>query len=76
MENNEVEKVVIDQVEYEVNSLSDKAKICVAQLKDLQNQINISRMRLDQLIASQNAFTRDLREEVLKKEDEPSKESK
>ena len=76
MENNEVEKVVIDEVEYEVNSLSDKAKICVAQLKDLQNQINISRMRLDQLIASQNAFTRDLREEVPKKEDEPSKESK
>ena len=76
MENNEVEKVVIDEVEYEVNSLSDRAKICVAQLKDLQNQINISRMRLDQLIASQNAFTRDLREEVPKKEDEPSKESK
>ena len=76
MENNEVEKVVIDEVEYEVNSLSDRAKICVAQLKDLQNQINISRMRLDQLIASQNAFTRDLRKEVPKKEDEPSKESK
>ena len=76
MENNEVEKVVIDEVEYEVNSLSDKAKVCIAQLKDLQNQINISRMRLDQLIASQNAFTIDLREEVPKKEDEPSKESK
>ena len=76
MENNEVEKVVIDEVEYEVNRLSDRAKICVAQLKDLQNQINISRMRLDQLIASQNAFTRDLREEVPKKEDESSKESK
>ena len=44
MENNEVEKVVIDDVEYEVNGLSDKAKISVAQLKDLQNQINISRM--------------------------------
>ena len=57
MENNEVEKVVIDEVEYEVNSLSDRAKICVAQLRDLQNQINISRMRLDQLLASQNAFT-------------------
>ena len=42
MENNEVEKVVIDEVEYEVNSLSDKAKICITQLKDLQNQINIS----------------------------------
>jgi len=76
MENNEVEKVVIDEVEYEVNSLSDKAKICITQLKDLQNQINISRMRLDQLIASQNAFTRDLREEVPKKENESSKESK
>ena len=76
MENNEVEKVVIDEVEYEVNSLSDRAKICVAQLKDLQNQINISRMRLDQLIASQNAFTRDLREDVPKKEQDSSKESK
>lgn len=76
MENNEVEKVVIDEVEYEVNSLSDRAKVSIAQLKDLQNQINISRMRLDQLIASQNAFTKDLREEVPKKEDEPSKESK
>ena len=42
MENNEVEKIVIDDVEYEVNSLSDRAKMCVAQLKDLQNQINIS----------------------------------
>ena len=76
MENNEVEKVVIGDVEYEVNGLSDKAKISVAQLKDLQNQINISRMRLDQLLASQSAFMRDLREEVPKKEDEPSKESK
>ena len=72
----EVEKVIIDEVEYEVNSLSDRAKMCVAQLRDLQNQINISRMRLDQLIASQNAFTRDLREEVPKKENESSKESK
>ena len=38
MENNEVEKVVIDEVEYEVNSLSDRAKVSIAQLKDLQNQ--------------------------------------
>ena len=45
MENNEVEKVIIDEVEYEVNSLSDRAKVCIAQLRDLQNQINISRMR-------------------------------
>ena len=76
MENNEVEKVVIDEVEYEVNSLSDRAKVCIAQRKALQNQINISRMRLDQLIASQNAFTRDLKEEVPKKEVEPRNESK
>jgi len=59
--------IKIDDKEYKIKNLSDVAKGCVNQLGDIQNQMNVAKLRLQQLEAAYSVFMGRLQGEVKEK---------
>ena len=58
------EKITIDGKEYEVESLSDNAKYCIAQIQNLNAQTEEQQFRLAQTAAAKQVFESTLIKEV------------
>ena len=61
---NEVQTISLNDKEYKVEDLSEKAKYLVSQVQDMQAQANQSRARLDQIQVGITGFTGMLQEEL------------
>jgi hypothetical protein len=61
---NEVQTISLNDKEYKVEDLSEKAKYLVSQVQDMQAQANQSRARLDQIQVGITGFTSLLQEEL------------
>jgi len=61
---NEVQTISLNDKEYKVENLSEKAKYLVSQVQDMQAQANQSRARLDQIQVGITGFTGLLQEEL------------
>jgi hypothetical protein len=61
---NAVQTISINDKEYKVDEISDRAKYLVAQVQDLQAQANQNRARLDQIEVGMRGFTGLLQEEL------------
>ena len=61
---NEVQTISLNDKEYKVDELSDKAKYLVSQVQDMQTQANQARARLDQIEVGIRGFTGLLQEEL------------
>jgi len=61
---NEVQTISMNDIEYKVDDLSDKAKYLVSQVQDMQAQGNQARARLDQIEVGIKGFTGLLQEEL------------
>ena len=61
---NEVQTISMNDKEYKVDDLSEKAKYLVSQVQDMQTQANQSRARLDQIEVGIRGFTGLLQEEL------------
>ena len=54
---NEVQTISMNDKEYKVDDLSDKAKYLVSQVQDMQTQANQTRAKLDQIEVGIRGFT-------------------
>ena len=61
---NEVQTISMNDKEYKVDELSDKAKYLVSQVQDMQTQGNQTRAKLDQIEVGIRGFTNLLQEEL------------
>ena len=61
---NEVQTISLNDKEYKVDELSEKAKYLVSQVQDMQTQANQARARLDQIEVGIRGFTGLLQEEL------------
>ena len=61
---NEVQTISMNDKEYKVEDLSDKAKYLVSQVQDMQTQANQTRAKLDQIEVGIRGFTNLLQEEL------------
>ena len=61
---NEVQTISMNDKEYKVEDLSEKAKYLVSQVQDMQAQANQARARLDQIEVGIRGFTGLLQEEL------------
>lgn len=60
----EVKTVTIDDVEYSLDDLSEKAKYVISQMKFLTDEIENEKRALDRLQMSYNAFSAVLKQEL------------
>lgn len=56
--------ITIDDVEYDFDELSDKAKALVQHVADLDRKLNSTKFNLDQLQVGKDAFFAMLKEEL------------
>jgi hypothetical protein len=61
---NEVQTISMNDKEYKVDDLSEKAKYLVSQVQDMQGQGNQTRAKLDQIEVGIRGFTNLLQEEL------------
>jgi hypothetical protein len=61
---NEVQTISMNDKEYKVEDLTEKAKYLVSQVQDMQAQANQARARLDQIEVGIRGFTGLLQEEL------------
>tara|TARA_R110000822_G_scaffold1958_5_gene9381 strand:- start:5708 stop:5956 length:249 start_codon:yes stop_codon:yes gene_type:complete len=61
---NDVQTISLNDKEYKVEDLSEKAKYLVSQVQDMQAQANQSRARLDQIQVGITGFTNLLQVEL------------
>jgi|TARA_B110000503_G_scaffold132273_1_gene208021 hypothetical protein len=61
---NEVQTISMNDKDYKVEDLSEKAKYLVSQVQDMQTQANQARARLDQIHVGITGFTNLLQEEL------------
>jgi FtsZ-binding cell division protein ZapB len=61
---NEVQTISLNDKEYKVDELSEKARYLVSQVQDMQAQANQARARLDQIEVGIRGFTGLLQEEL------------
>ena len=61
---NEVQSISMNDKEYKVEDVTDKAKYLVSQVQDMQTQANQARARLDQIEVGIRGFTGLLQEEL------------
>ena len=67
-----VQTITMDDKEYRLDEVSEKAKYLVAQVQDMQAQANQTRARLDQIEVGIQGFTGLLKQELENPaEDEP-----
>lgn len=64
MENQEPQTISIDDKQYVVTDLSEKAQYCIAQVQDLQQQETSTKARLDQIQVAAKGFTDILKSEL------------
>jgi hypothetical protein len=69
-ENQEVQTVTIDNVQYNIDDLSVPAKKSLSHLLSLEEQINKVQFSLEQLLASREVFENLLRENLPKDQEE------
>lgn len=66
-------KIILDDVEYELNNFSNEQKAMVNHLADLENKIANSRFQLDQLLICRDAFMNMLKKSLAEKStDQPA----
>ena len=63
---NAVQTISMNDIEYKVDELSEKAKYLVSQVQDMQTQANQTRAKLDQIQVGITGFTNLLQEELEK----------
>tara|TARA_B110000503_G_scaffold96789_1_gene145527 strand:- start:735 stop:968 length:234 start_codon:yes stop_codon:yes gene_type:complete len=63
---NAVQTISMNDIEYKVDELSEKAKYLVSQVQDMQTQGNQTRAKLDQIQVGITGFTNLLQEELEK----------
>ena len=61
---NAVQTISMNDIEYKVDELSEKAKYLVSQVQDMQTQANQTRAKLDQIEVGIRGFTGLLQEEL------------
>ena len=61
---NEVQTITMNDKEYKVDEISDKAKYLVSQVQDMQAQANQTRARLDQIEVGIQGFSGLLQQEL------------
>jgi hypothetical protein len=61
---NEVQTITMNDKEYKVDEITDKAKYLVSQVQDMQAQANQTRARLDQIEVGIQGFTGLLQQEL------------
>ena len=66
---NEVQTISMNDKEYKIDEISDRAKYLLSQLQDLQAQSNQTRARLDQIEVGTRGFTQMLQDELEKPEE-------
>lgn len=63
--------ITIDNVEYQIQDLSDKAKYCLRHIGDLDRKIDSAKFTLDQLQVNRDAFSIMLKDELPKQSEQP-----
>jgi len=63
-------QIVIDDKEYDFNSMTDQQKILVNHVADLDRKINSTQFNLDQLLVGKQAFLTMLKEDLNKPTEE------
>ena len=58
--------ITVNEVEYNVDDMTDKQKVMLAHVQDLERKINTTRFNLDQLIVGREAFAVDLAKDLEK----------
>ena len=61
---NEVQTISMNDIEYKVDELSEKARYLVSQVQDMQTQANQTRAKLDQIQVGITGFTNLLQAEL------------
>ena len=61
---NAVQTISMNDIEYKVDELSEKAKYLVSQVQDMQTQANQTRAKLDQIQVGITGFTNLLQAEL------------
>ncbi len=61
---NAVQTISMNDIEYKVDELSEKARYLVSQVQDMQTQANQTRAKLDQIEVGIRGFTGLLQEEL------------
>ena len=61
---NAVQTISMNDIEYKVDELSEKAKYLVSQVQDMQTQANQTRAKLDQIQVGITGFTNLLQQEL------------
>ena len=61
---NAVQTISLNDIEYKVDELSEKAKYLVSQVQDMQTQANQTRAKLDQIQVGITGFTNLLQAEL------------
>lgn len=56
--------ITLDDKSYIIEELSEKARYCIAQIQDLQQQSSAMKGRLDQLEVANSGFMNMLKEEI------------
>lgn len=64
MEQEQKATITIDDKNYVVEDLSEKAQYCIAQIQDLQQQETSAKARLDQIQVAAQGFTDILKSEL------------
>ena len=70
MENKKPQTVTIDDVEYEIDSLSDKAKMIIDHVADLDRKMASMNFQRDQIQVGRDAFFAMLKAELAEKPEE------
>jgi hypothetical protein len=58
--------ITVNEKEYNVDDMTDKQKVMLAHVQDLERKINTTRFNLDQLIVGREAFAVDLANDLEK----------
>jgi len=58
--------ITVNKKEYNVDDMTDKQKVMLAHVQDLERKINTTRFNLDQLIVGREAFAVDLANDLEK----------
>ena len=64
MEKKQTQSITINDKEYTADQLTDKQKMLISQLSDLDRKINSTRFNLDQLQVGRDTFAKMLEEDL------------
>lgn len=60
----ETQTITIDDKKYIIEDLSEKARYCIIQIQDLQQQLKAARAKVDQLSVAEKGFMDMLKQEI------------